>query len=329
MWGHKHPRKTQHPAPPREMWGHKHPRGSQHPAPPGETWGTNIPEGPSTQHPPGRRGGQTSQRSPAPNTPQGDVGASGAGEASQLVVVVPACARELGGKVQRVCEGKAPWPAWFPLQFGFLSPWAVLGSGGEGRDGWGPGKDDRRHLRGPPGSSGWAGFLARVALGTPGRVRGAGAVLGRAPRTQGDFGFFSELPILEGLRGGLGLEMGVFVCPCYFILWWFWLEDVYKKHKRNWRKVRISGGGCVSQAGPRAAGGAAFRAVHPQVTSQRPNPPRGQGALSVRPSPALVQAETQGPPSHPRVSRESCRSGQTDRRRQWAGCPPGSGARPI
>lgn len=29
------------------------------------------------------------------------------------------------------------------------------------------------------------------------------------------------LPISEGLKEGLGLEMGVFLCPCYFILWWF------------------------------------------------------------------------------------------------------------
>lgn len=157
---------------------------------------------------------------------------------------------------------------------------------------------------------------------------GGGGGVGANPQTQGDFGFFPELPISEGLRGGLGLEMGVFVCPCYFILWWFGWK-MFTRNTRNWRKVRISGGGCVSQAGPRAAGGAAFRAVHPRVTSQHPNPARGQAVLSVRPSPALVQAETRGPPhprlsaSHPRVSRESCRSGQTDRRRQWRGVPQG------
>lgn len=46
------------------------------------------------------------------------------------------------------------------------------------------------------------------------REGGAGA----SPQREGDFWL---LPISEGLKGGLGLEMGVFLCPCCFILWWF------------------------------------------------------------------------------------------------------------
>lgn len=143
---------------------------------------------------------------------------------------------------------------------------------------------------------GWAGFLARVALGTPGRVRGAGAVLERAPQTQGDFGFFSELPILEGLRGGLGLEMGVFVCPCYFILWWFGWKMFTRNTHATGEKYRFWGVGVYPKQGRGLQGVQPSElSVHPRVTSQRPNPARGQGALSVRPSRALVQAETQGP----------------------------------
>lgn len=28
-----------------------------------------------------------------------------------------------------------------------------------------------------------------------------------------------KLPISGGFKEGFGLEMGVFLCPCYFILW--------------------------------------------------------------------------------------------------------------
>ena len=213
-------------------------------------------------------------------------------------------------------------PVWVPFS---------LGCGGQWWGGRGMSRGPARMTGGTcvgPRAHGVGRLPGSGGLRDSGLRAGGGGGVGENPQTQGDFGFFSELPISEGLRGGLGLEMGVFVCPCYFILWWFGWK-MFTRNTRNWRKVRISGGGCVSQAGPRAAGGAAFRAVHPRVTSQHPNPARGQAVLSVRPSPALVQAETRGPPhprlsaSHPRVSRESC---QTE---TVAGCPPGSGARPV
>lgn len=64
-----------------------------------------------------------------------------------------------------------------------------------------------------PDSDGFRGSGARCREGD----------VGVSPQREGDFGFLPnrELPVSDGLKEGLGLEMGVFLCPCYFIFWWF------------------------------------------------------------------------------------------------------------
>lgn len=110
----------------------------------------------------------------------------------------------------------------FPLEFVCFSLGCFWGSGGEG-EGWvWAGKDDRWHLW-PLGSSEWAGFLTQMALGTLGQCAGGGGDIGVSPWREGDFTFLpnQDLPISDGLKEGLGLEMGVVLCPCDFIFWWF------------------------------------------------------------------------------------------------------------